>query len=178
MISFSFSSSSELFRKVLGHFILLGVKYNAKQIVALRGIHLNFSRNKVRPTECTRHDFIDGVSTSPSSFSLLNKLLLTTFGKNPAIRTFSYLLSRSKLSIFVSQITTSAGNNRARGTRQFWNAHGGHVCLQLARGSDRARYRLFLSRVISLRVSWNPFSARSKKSLSSLLNTNFLMPLL
>lgn len=119
MISFSFSSSSELFRKVLGHFILLGVKYNAKQIVALRGIHLNFSRNKVRPTECTRHDFIDGVSTSPSSFSLLIKIFLTTFGKNPAIRTFSYLLSRSKLSIFVSQITTSAGNNRARGTRQF-----------------------------------------------------------
>lgn len=55
IISFSFSSSSELFRKVFGHFILLGIKFIAKQIVALRSIHLNFSRNKVRSTEYRMH---------------------------------------------------------------------------------------------------------------------------
>ena len=81
--------------------------------------------------------------------NLLSVIFWISYDSSEHKPLLSYLLSRNKLSIIVAQTTIYLGNKRG---------HGRHICLQLARISDRARHRLFLSRAICLRVSWNLFS--------------------
>ena len=97
-------------------------------------------------------------------------ILLSIRSSNNLFRPFSASLVPLELfsdcfgnAIFVFSLLKATVPSEAEdGNRYFLIARGGHDCFQLAHRCSRARHCAIFAWVICSRVSWNPFSERSK----------------